>query len=104
MAAPRQLDGCMHGAETDHESVNASDWHDTMESSTGSMGGESNESVVGMFAVVKGAGEDMCCGQVGANGSRFCAKVPSSCKWKNHKEKKDECSPRGEHRVRRVDS
>jgi hypothetical protein len=63
VATPRQLDGHMHGAETDHESVNASDWHDTMESSAGSMGGESNKSVVRVFVVVKGAGEDMCCGQ-----------------------------------------
>jgi hypothetical protein len=93
MATPRQLDGYMHGTETDHESVNTSDWHDTMESSTGSMGGESNKSVVRVFVVVKGAGEDMCCGQVGANGSRFCTKVPSSCKYKNHKEKKAKVKP-----------
>jgi hypothetical protein len=35
MATPRQLDGYMHGTEIDRESVNASDWHDTMESQDG---------------------------------------------------------------------
>jgi hypothetical protein len=31
--------------------------------------------------------------QVGANGSRFCTKVPSSCKCKTHTEKKAKVKP-----------
>jgi hypothetical protein len=88
MATPCQSDGQVHGAEMDHESVIAGQWHNRMKFSTRLMEGESDESIVPVFAVVGGAGQDMCCGQVGANGSRFCTKFPSSsCKCKNHRDK-----------------
>ena len=93
MATPRQLDGYMHGVETDHGSVDTGDWHDTLETTTGSMGGESSSNVVRVFVVEGGAGKDMCCGQVGANGSRFCTKNPSDCGYKTHRDKKAKVKP-----------
>jgi hypothetical protein len=90
MATPRQLDGYMHGVENDHESLTG-EWHDTVESTTGSMGGESSKNVVVRVFVVKkeeGAGMNMCCGQIASTGSRFCTKRPSLCEYKIHKVKK----------------
>jgi hypothetical protein len=54
----------------------------------GSMGGESNKSIVQVFVVVEGVGKDVCCGLVGSNGSRFCTSVPNECTFKSHIEKK----------------
>lgn len=86
LTTPRQLDSFMHGG--DNASATG-DWLDAMESTTGSMGGEStNNGVVRVFCVKEGAGKDMCCGQVGAKGgARFCTSSPSDCKFKNHEKK-----------------
>ena len=87
LATPRQLDTFMHG--NDNASAGTGDWHDAVESTVGSLGGESrNNGVARVFCVKEGAGKDMCCGYVGTKGgSRFCTTFPSECKFKNHDKK-----------------
>jgi hypothetical protein len=57
MSTPRQLDSFMHGVEPNQDNMTTGYWQDTEESIIGSMGGESNEGVVRVFVVVKGAGK-----------------------------------------------
>jgi cell division protein FtsB len=80
----------MHGGE--NESANG-DWHNAVESTAGSMGGESDNGAVRVFVVMEGAGKDMCCGQVGPKGPRFCTSAPSDCKFKTHVDKKAKVKP-----------
>ena len=61
-----------------------------MESTTGSMGGESNNNGAACVICVKeeGTGKYMCCGQAGAKGgTRFSTTFPMNCKFKNHDKK-----------------
>jgi hypothetical protein len=88
MSTPRQLDRFMHDVEGNMDDMTAEDWHDTAESTIGSMGGESNKGVVKVYVVVKGAGIDFCCGPIGANSARFCTSHPNECGYKSHVDKK----------------
>ena len=89
IATPRQLDSFMHGVEQPEQGDSTpGDWHDAMESTTGSMGGEYQKGVVRVFVIVEGAGKDVCCGAIGSNGARFCTSKPSECSFKSHVDKK----------------
>jgi hypothetical protein len=88
MSTPHQLDSYIHGVEGNHDDVTIGDWNDAVESTSGSMGGESNRGVVRVFVVVEGAGRYFCCGSVGLNGARFCTSHPGKCGFKSHLDKK----------------
>jgi hypothetical protein len=55
MTTPHQLDGFLHCVEMDEDESTTGDWHNDMGSTTGSMGGESNKSVVWVFVMKEGA-------------------------------------------------
>lgn len=89
MSTPHQLDSFMHGVEVNQDDLTGGDWNSAWESTTGSMGGESNRGVVRVFFFMEGAGKDFCCGMmVGSNGTRFCTSHPVEWGFKSQVDKK----------------
>jgi hypothetical protein len=86
MTTPRQLDGYMHGIEQIRNESAAGDWQDAMDSTAGSMGGESARNVVRVVIVV-GGGARISCDRV-SNGGRTVLGCFWSASTKNHIEKK----------------
>jgi hypothetical protein len=49
---------CRHGVEMDQDKSTTGDWYDAMGSNIGSMGGESNKSIVRVFVIVEGTAKE----------------------------------------------